>query len=220
MKKLLLLACIIVLTASVYGQEHDLVTDVPSLTKRNLKEVTKAIGLNYKLPEKYTATGEFSLKYPPANPEELLRTAFGIITSKWIHEDGECVLFIQCAGMKTIIDKSIDELPESVFSRIRNTLGMGYFNRKTTDEQMEKLKKILTIWPPLKSKEVFNAQYVITYPIKDKKAVYQNKYRHRLVLIMVKWGERITISFLLTSKGYRNIDKYIKDVEGAFRFDD
>lgn len=97
---------------------------------------------------------------------------------------------------------------------------MGYFNRKTTDEQMEKLKKILTIWPPLKSEEVFNAQYVITCPIKDKKAVYQNKYRHRLELIMVKWGETLTISFLLTSKGYRNIDKYIKDVEGAFRFDD
>lgn len=220
MKKRLLLACIIALTVSVYGQEHDLVTDVPSLTNRDLKEITKAIGLNYKLPEKYTATGEFSLKYPPANPTELLRTTFGTITSKWIHEDEECVLFIKCDGMKTIINKSIDELPESAFAWIRNSLKMGYVNRKTTDEQMEKLKKILTIWPPLKSKEAFNAQYVITYPIKDKKAVYQNKYRHRLELIMVKWGETLTISFLLTSKGYRNIDKYIKDVEGAFRFDD
>lgn len=51
MKKLLLLAWIIALTASVYGQEHDLVTNVPTLKKRELKEVAKAIGLNYKLPE-------------------------------------------------------------------------------------------------------------------------------------------------------------------------
>ena len=220
MKKFLLLASIILLSISAYGQDYDAVTDMPAYMDGEMDRATKAIGLNYKLPKEYIMTGAFDLNYPPANPIELLRTTFGAKTAKWSHADKECILFIQCAGMKTIIDKSIDELPENTFSWIRTTLGMGYFNRKTTDEQMEKLKKILTFWSPLKSKKVFNAQYVITYPIKDKKAVYQGKYRHRLNLVMVKWGERFIVSFLLTRKGYRNIDKYIKDVEGAFWFDD
>ncbi|RHJ76820.1 hypothetical protein [Parabacteroides sp. AM08-6] len=220
MKKLILLAWIITLSISVYGQALDTITDRATNDKGKLDRVTKSIGLNYKLPKEYVATEEFDLKYPPANPVELLRTTFGIKTSKWIHEDKECVIFIRCTGMRKDIDKSIDDLPENVFSWIRNSLKMGYFNRNTTDEQMEMLKKIITIWTPQKSKEVFNAHYVITYPIKEKKAVYQGKYRHRLELIMTKWGESLTISFLLTKKGNRHIDKYIKDVEGAFWFDD
>ena len=220
MKKLLLLAWIFTLSINVFGQESDAVTDIPTQRKGELNRATKAIGLKYKLPKEYVATEEFDLKASPANPNELLRTTFGTITSKWIHEDKECVIFIRCAGMKRGIDKSIDELPENVFTWIRTSLNMGYFNRKTTDEQMEKLKKIITIWPSSKSKEAFNAQHVITYPIKDKKAVYQGKYRHRMELIMTKWGESLTVSFLLTKKGYRNIDKYIKDVEEAFQFED
>ncbi|MDR1742257.1 MAG: hypothetical protein LBR48_00335 [Dysgonamonadaceae bacterium] len=85
---------------------------------------------------------------------------------------------------------------------------------------MEQLEKILTFWSPQKAKETFNAQHVITYPIKEPKAVYQKKYRHRLDLVMIKWGEQLEINFLLTRKGYRHINKYLKDVEGAFWFED
>ena len=220
MKKLILLAWIITLSISVYGQKHDTATDEYVQKNGELDKVSKAIGLNYKLPKEYIASGRFNLKDPPANPVELTRTTFGVIVSKWIHEDKECIIFIRAAGTNGGINKSIDDLPENVFSQIRNSLKMGYFNEKTTDEQMEKLKKIITIWTPQKSKEVFNAHYVITYPIKEKKAVYQGKYRHRLELIMTKWGKSLTVSFLLTKKGNRHIDKYIKDVEGAFWFDD
>ena len=220
MKKFLLLVSIILLSISAYGQECDAVTDEPVFRDGEMDRATKAIGLNYKLPKGYTMTGAFDLQYPPANPIELKRTTVGAKAAKWRHEDKECILFIECAGAKTIIDKSIDEVPEYVFFWIRRTLNMDYSDIKTTDEQMEKLKKYIRIWPPLKSQKVFNAQYVITYPIKDKKAVYQGKYRHRLDYIIVKWGESLTVSFLLTRKGYRNIDKYIKDVEGAFWFDD
>ena len=220
MKKLLLLASIILLSIRAYGQECDAVTDMSACMDGEMDRATKAIGLNYKLPNGYIMTGAFDLNYPPANPIELKRTAFGLKAAKWSHEDKECILFIECAGMKTRIDKSIDKVPEHVFFWIRRTLNMDYSDIKTTDEQMEKLKKIVTFWSSLKSKKIFNAQHVIVCPVKDKKAVYQGKYRHRLDYIIVKWGEGFTVSFLLTRKGYRNIDKYITDVEGAFWFDD
>ena len=38
--------------------------------------------------------------------------------------------------------------------------------------------------------------------------------------MMIKWGERLTVSFLVTKKGNKNIEKYIKDVEDAFWFED
>ena len=39
-------------------------------------------------------------------------------------------------------------------------------------------------------------------------------------LMMIKWGEHLTVSFLVTKKGNKNIEKYIKDVEEAFWFED
>ena len=39
-------------------------------------------------------------------------------------------------------------------------------------------------------------------------------------LMMIKWEEHLTVSFLLTKKGYKQIDKYLKEVKEAFRFED
>jgi hypothetical protein len=61
---------------------------------------------------------------------------------------------------------------------------------------------------------------VITYPIKNPKAVYMGKYTHEMDLFMVKWGGILSVSFLVTEKGNKNIQKYIKDVENAFWFED
>lgn len=39
-------------------------------------------------------------------------------------------------------------------------------------------------------------------------------------LKMIKWGQDFSVSFLVTKKGEKNIDKYIRDVENAFLFED
>ncbi|MDR1516486.1 MAG: hypothetical protein LBS52_00035 [Dysgonamonadaceae bacterium] len=46
------------------------------------------------------------------------------------------------------------------------------------------------------------------------------KYTHEMDLFMVKWGGILSVSFLVTEKGNKNIQKYIKDVENAFWFED
>ena len=46
------------------------------------------------------------------------------------------------------------------------------------------------------------------------------KYTHVYDLVMLKWGEHLTVSFLVTKKGKRHLDQYIEDVKGAFRFED
>lgn len=188
-----------------------------------LDRVTNSIGITYKGPPQYFISEAFSLKYPPENPEELCRSTGGTFASKWIHEDGECILFIECNARRNLeIDKSFDELLESgEFDWINYRLGIGkYFNVSPTKKEMRKIRRKITIWSPKKSKETFNAHYVITYPVKDKKAVYMGKYAHKFELIMIKWGEPLSVSFLVTDKGYKNIKEYIKDVEEAFRFED
>ena len=47
---------------------------------------------------------------------------------------------------------------------------MGSFLTDPTEEEMERIKKKITMWPPEKAKETFNAQYVITYPIKKQES--------------------------------------------------
>ena len=56
--------------------------------------------------------------------------------------------------------------------------------------------------------------------IKNEKSIYMDLYMHKMDLTMIKWGERLTVSFLVTKKGNKNIKKYIKDVEDAFWFED
>lgn len=122
--------------------------------------------------------------------------------------------------MKAKIDKSITKLPKERFCWIKQALGMGSFLAKPTEEEMEKINKEINIWSPRKAKKVFNAQHVISYPIKNEKSVYMGRYTHKMDLTMIKWGEHLTVSFLVTKKGNKNIDKYIKDVEEAFWFED
>ena len=198
------------------------------IERRELARQTKSIGLTYKVLPQYIISETFHL-LPPQNPKELLWTARGIITSQWIHEDGECILFIKCSGMdKRIIkgeelkpNKTIDKLPRNVFGWIKDKLNVTPMSlTEITEEEIQEIKKKITMWSPEKAKETFNAQYVITYPIKSKESVYMGKYTHMMDLMMTKWGEHLTVSFLVTKKGNKNIEKYIKDVEEAFWFED
>ena len=190
------------------------------LIRGELDRATKAIGLTYKRLPQYIISETFGLAFPPVNPRELHMTANNAITSQWIHQDGECILFINCPGMKTKIDRSITELPKTPFYWIKQALGIGSFLKYPTEEEMEKIKKKITIWTPRKAKKVFNAQHVITYPIENEKSVYMDRYTHKMDLTMIKWGEHLTVSFLVTKKGNKNIEKYIKEVEEAFWFED
>ena len=193
------------------------------MERGELARQTKFIGLTYKALPQYIISETFHL-LPPENPKELIWTADGIITSQWIHEDGECILFIKCSGDRPIemkTNKSIDRLPRSMFEWIRERLNVTPMSfKKITEKEIQEIKKKITMWPPEKAKETFNAQYVITYPIKSKKSVYMGKYTHKMDLMMTKWGEHLTVSFLVTKKGNKNIEKYIKDVEEAFWFED
>ena len=197
------------------------------MERGELARQTKCIGLTYKVLPQYIISETFHL-LPPENPKQLIWTAGGIIASQWIHEDGECILFIKCSGDRPIIkgkgmkpNKSIDRLPTNVFGRLRERLNVTPMSfKEITEEEIQEIKKKINMWTPEKAKETFNAQYVITYPIKSKKSVYMEKYTHKMDLMMTKWGEHLTVSFLVTKKGNKNIEKYIKDVEEAFWFED
>ena len=199
--------------------------DDSDMERGELVRQTKCIGLTYKALTQYIISEKFHLNRPQSNPIELLWTAGWSITSQWIHEDGECILFIGCSGDRTRgwvkPNKSFNKLPENVFDWLKQKLNVAPLTlERITEEEIQEIKKKINMWSPEKAKETFNAQYVITYPIKSKKSVYMGKYTHKMDLMMTKWGEHLTVSFLVTKKGNRNIEKYIKDVEEAFWFED
>jgi hypothetical protein len=200
----------------------DFSSNTPSVLLRGeLERVTKHIGLNFKTPAQYIISESFILKSPPINPEELIKsTHYGIILSQWIHEDGDCILFITCPIINANVDKSITEFPKSLYASLRYVLDIEPIQGKLTEEQIKKIKKKLTFWSPERAKKTFQAQHVITFPVKDKKSVYMDKYSHKLELKMIKWGQDFSISFLVTKNGEKNINKYISDVEKAFWFED
>lgn len=203
-------------------KNKDFSTNTPSVLLRGeLERVTKHIGLNYKTPTQYIISESFILKSPPINPKELIKSTNSfLILSQWIHEDGDCILFMTCPMINGNTDKSITEFPNSLYPRLRNEIDIEPIYSKWTEEQIKKIKKKLTFWSPERAKKTFNAQYVITFPIKDKKSVYMDKYSHKLQLKMIKWGQDFSVSFLVTKNGNKNINQYIRDVEKAFWFED
>ena len=177
------------------------------------------IGLTYKRFPQYIISESFCLKSPTVNSDELRCTVDEYITSQWIHEDGECILFIKCGG--PVPDKSVDRIFENVYNWIRSKMNVTRIDlREITDEEIDKIKKRITVWPRSKAEEVFNARYVITYPIRSRKSVYMGKYSHKFDMIILKWTSSLTVSFLVTKKGQRHLDQYIEDVKSAFRFED
>ena len=193
----------------------------------SLDTVVARIGLTYKRFPQYIISESFGLKSPPVNSDELRCTVDEYITSQWIHEDGECIIFFACSGGRPQFgpkeprpDRSVHEIPKSVYTWARQVFGEGLFLDKMSDRDIEELKKRIDIWPEEEAEEVFNAHYVLTYPVKNKKAVYMGKYTHKMNMVIIKWGDRMTVSFLVTKKGKRHLDQYIEDVKGAFRFKD
>ena len=185
----------------------------------SLDTVVARIGLTYKRFPQYIISESFGLKSPPVNSDELRCTVGQFISSQWIHEDGECILFIKCGG--PVPDKSVDRIFENVYNWIRSKMNVTRIDlREITDEEIDKIKKRITVWPRSKAEEVFNARYVITYPIRSRKSVYMGKYSHKFDMIILKWTSSLTVSFLVTKKGQRHLDQYIEDVKSAFRFED
>lgn len=79
-------------------KNKDFSTNTPSVLLRGeLERVTRHIGLNYKTLPQYIISESFRLKDPPINPEELIKSTNSfLILSQWIHEDGDCILFMTC----------------------------------------------------------------------------------------------------------------------------
>ena len=175
MKKICLLICVIACIIPVFGQidtlakygvysEYDNARyktlfgakiDKSDFVMGELDRATKSIGITYKALPQYFISEEFGLKFPPNNPIELHKTANNAFESKWIHEDGECILFIKCSGPLTSKeDKTIDELPKNILNRINYSIGVGkYFNVAPTNKEMRKLKRKISIWSSKKSKD-------------------------------------------------------------------
>ena len=184
-----------------------------------LDTISNKIGLTYKKLPQYIISENFHLKSFPDNPDELCCTAGEVITSQWIHEDGECILFMKCEDSPG--EDVNGRIPKNVYNWIRSKMNVTRIDlREITDEEIDKIKKRITVWSRSEAEEVFNARYVITYPIRSRKSVYMGKYRHRLDWILLKESGSLTVSFLVTRKGQRHLDQYIEDVKGAFRFED
>ncbi len=226
MKKTISLLLANLLFVAAYGQSTLPAVSLKDIIgKHTLENHAKSIELNYTVPNEYTASPEAVGFSYTENPKELLRSIIfaNTVTSEWTHQDGECVLFITCSGdgnTSRLIDKDVSQIDRSTFSLIGHNLKIvDTFKYPTTDE-MEQINKAITYWPEKKAKKTFNAQHVITYPLNEAKAVYKGKYTLVENWFILKWGHRLSVSFLVTDNGLKNLDKYKKDIEKSFKFND
>ncbi len=191
----------------------------------SIDSIARHLDFTYKPLQGYTQTsGELIFK-TPKYPDGLERD-FG---AKWTSKDDECIVFLDDGGAsKSIadgflnkIDKSKTEIHDATYNRISNYMKISKFGSTITSSQFEEMKKRTTLWTEKKAKAWFNAHHVIEFPGPEQDdTIYEEKYYFRRCLCIIKWEKYIEINFLVTEKGYKNIDKYINGVKKAFWFDD
>lgn len=211
MKKKLLFLLFTFSFLTIYGQE-----------KWPIDSISKYLEFKYTPPKGYTQTfGELIFKTPDYPKVERNHNA------QWIYKDNECIVFLEDGGVAHSIatgfltlDKSKTEIHDGTYNVIALYLRITKFGEGLPYYKKGRLEEFIKRWPEKKAKEWFNAQHVIEYPDAEKEAIYEGKYRIRRSLCIIKWERDITINFLVTEKGYKNIDKYMKGFKKAFWFND
>lgn len=193
--------------------------------KWNMDSIAKYLEFKYTAPKEYTQIFEDLHFKTPDYTDEFSRNHH----AQWISKDEECIVFLVddgnsqriAEGFSPKLDKSKTGIPDRVYSTIALYLRISQIgDGSSSGEIKRKVKDAIKIWPEKKAKEWFDAQYVIEYSDAEKEAIYKEKYHIRKSLYIMKWEKGIILNFLVTEKGYKNIDKYMKRFKKAFWFNE
>lgn len=181
---------------------------------------------------KYTSPSNFVLETMETEYLECLRSKYYMrqlpfapfFDNKFVSEDGNCIVFIDVVPVASKDSKFID-FP--YLQELKLDINTYHISRVMYDFKFNTGKNDI-LWRELPlhyesskyANMAFNADTVITYPLTVWKK-YKKKYSSCHVVLIQKNGRcPIRLYFLYNNKAKKSLDKYIKSLEGVFRYRD
>ena len=160
----------------------------------------------------------------PFHGPTAFKVFFGMVASILRHQDTECVVFIFMGDVaistKGLMSKRPDlfSYESLTFNRIKWDFQYGNKYKGASKNDIKDLNEMITHYSKHKAKKMFNTDWAVEYPFNLSGEVYENKY-NICKAVVAKKGERdMFLYFMLTEKGAKNFEKYLKELSGAFKF--
>lgn len=204
-----------------------------------LAKAVKRINVNMKLPscfnisqnENIIDVTEVTVKdslSKLAYENTVINTIFGGVDAILEHKDGEYLIFVYVSPGKSggkygaVITDSTElfVLKNLAFGRIKRDFCYGKPNLDASEIEADELYSMLTIYPKEQTREMFNANVMVMYPLNLRGNIYKDKYTRSRALVIAKDRLDIYFYFMMTDKSVKNFDIYLMDLDKAFWFNE
>jgi hypothetical protein len=161
----------------------------------------------------------------PASGATAFKVMFGHVHSIIRHRNEEYAIFVYAGGEAEIrygnLIKNNSHLFNVInpsFNRIKHDLRYGIRHKSATAEEIAALDTMIAHYPKEKAQELFNADWMASYPMDLRGEIYEDKYSQCQVVVIAKNGLGIYFYFMMTDKSAKNFDDHLRDLEKVFWF--
>jgi hypothetical protein len=165
--------------------------------------------------------------HEPVSGATAFKVMFHQIHSIIRHKNEEYVIFVDAAGEGSVMHGNFIKKHNQFFNvinlsfnRIKSDLHYGIRHKSATSEEIAALDTMITHYPKEKAQELFNADWMVSYPKDLRGEVYEDKYSICQAVAVAKNGLDIFFYFMLTDKTAKNFDDYLKDLEKVFWYNE
>jgi hypothetical protein len=165
--------------------------------------------------------------FEPSFGSTAFQVFFGRLHSIIRHTNGEYLIFVYAAGESgvkygQIIKDNSDLLNvrDLTFNRIKNDFRYGKRMESASKEEIMELDLMLTHYSEKQAKKMFNAGWMVTYPMNLRGEIYEEKYSRCRTVITARNGLDIFFYFMMTDESMKNFDNYLEDLKKVFWFNE
>jgi hypothetical protein len=220
----------------------DIIIEEETDTRTALAKALDTMRVSINLPSFLTASQNKYFDYPvpgakpsldqeygnePLSGDTALNLYLGTQHSLIKHRNEDYVLFVSAIGeVHVLLGDMFDPIEQAfnvinpTFNRIKYDLRYGIPYKSATAEEIAILDTMITHYPEGKAQELFNADYMVSYPMNLRGEVYEGKYSQCKAVAVSKNKMDIFFYFMMTDETAENFDSYLQGLKRVFWYNE
>ena len=146
-----------------------------------------------------------------------------LVEGKLLSRSEECMVGVYFPPFYMFYPNIVEETKNNRFSshdRIAYDFNWGKRLRSASEQDLNDIESLMRHYAIDTAKVFFNADYMFSYPLNFQGEKCDDRFRYGRAVIFGKEGViNIILYFITTERGIKNIDNYILDTKGMFKFE-
>lgn len=143
------------------------------------------------------------------------------------HKTEDYLIFVDAIGEVAAKYRGITKNPvlfnseqNDALKRIKFDFRYGKRMSSPSEGEIEELKLMLTYYPEKQAKEMFNADWMVMYPMNLRGEVLEGKFSRCRAVAVSKYGMDMFFYFMMTDESSKKFDTYLMDLNKVFWFNE